>query len=197
MTDGAVAQGPVRRLVDPQAVAVAAQVLMVLRLVAVLVVAVTGGPRSAVFPLLALAVGPLVIADVVVSARWFWRCRSNGEVLAPGAHKYSVGGALAAWLFAVPGFWVLRRALSDLWRSSGAPAGEWLVNAFTVCLLVRLVGILVESASGAGALGYSAFDLVALSVQTGLDLVLVRALTARQRAMTPPLPTAEPLGATA
>ncbi|MFH8473594.1 DUF4328 domain-containing protein [Streptomyces sp. NPDC018000] len=90
----------------------------------------TGGPDS---PWVAKAVplpGMLQVACWISFLFWFYRCRCNAEVLAPGTHKYSPAFALGAWIIPLAMWWLPRRITLDIRRAGGPPLDVWLINAW-------------------------------------------------------------------
>ncbi|MFF3069699.1 DUF4328 domain-containing protein [Kitasatospora sp. NPDC057936] len=137
---GALGQGVVA---DPRPLALTAQAVLVLFAVAQVMSDLTTGTGARMFPDAILFEMPLFLGTTVVFLCWLRRCRLNAEVFAPGAHKYSEGGAVGVWLIPVFNAWASRRVMLDIWRANGPAGAAWTVNAWWATWIVKMVGISV------------------------------------------------------
>ncbi|MET7935136.1 DUF4328 domain-containing protein [Streptomyces sp. NPDC005322] len=83
--------------------------------------------------------GLVALPTVVVWAIWFRRLRLNGEVFAPGQHRFSSGWAAGSWFTPVVNFWFPKQIANDIWRAS-SPHGphhvrRGLLNGWWVTFL--------------------------------------------------------------
>ncbi|MFD7903966.1 DUF4328 domain-containing protein [Kitasatospora sp. NPDC059747] len=137
---------------------------------------------SRVFPAAILFEMPLFLATVVAFLCWLRRCRLNAETFAPGTHKYSVGAAVGASLVPVLNTWAPRRVMLDLWRANGSTGATWVINAWWVTWLAKMIGISAYVvADPNGNLNNPVVMFINVAA-AALTIVMVEQITAAQRA---------------
>ncbi|MEU8618416.1 DUF4328 domain-containing protein [Streptomyces sp. NPDC048623] len=125
----AAVRGPRYRFRDPKGPALVVQCLIATWALADIAVIVTG--KDSPFGEDADALlGGLQIACWGAFLFWFYRCRCNAEVLAPGTHKYAPAFALGSWIIPLGMWWLPRRIMLDIRRAGGPPLDVWLINAW-------------------------------------------------------------------
>ncbi|MEV7560897.1 DUF4328 domain-containing protein [Streptomyces sp. NPDC089795] len=124
-------RGPRFRFRNPIGPALVVQSLIATQALADVYIIATGGEDS---PWLADDMVPfpavLQVSCWIAFLVWFFRVRSNAEVLAPGSHKYPVGFAIGAWAIPLAMWWLPRRIALDVRRAGGPPRDAWLINAW-------------------------------------------------------------------
>ncbi|MFI9366745.1 DUF4328 domain-containing protein [Kitasatospora sp. NPDC053057] len=135
------------------------------------------------FYLTAQVTEPLFLAAAVVFLMWFWRCRVNAEVLAPGRHSYSSGMAVGSWF--IPGlmWWAPWRVALDVWRASGAVGGSPLVNAWWIAWLVKSVGVSAYMVLDLRGDPNAPWTVAVNSVAAVLAVIVIRRVSTAQSAM--------------
>ncbi|MFF3837429.1 DUF4328 domain-containing protein [Streptomyces sp. NPDC001930] len=127
----AAVRGPRFRFRNPIGPAVVVQSLIAAQALADVYIIATGGKDS---PWLAedMVAFPAIlqVSCWIAFIVWFFRVRSNAEVLAPGSHKYPVGFAIGAWAIPLAMWWVPRRIALDIHRAGGPARDAWLINAW-------------------------------------------------------------------
>lgn len=134
----AAASGKVK---DPQALAVATQVLIAAGVLVGAVLEAMPRGDAPVFRMMASATGPLDIATAVVFLCWFGRCRRNAEVFAPGRHTYAPERSITIWFVPVLMWWAPRRATLDIWRAGGGAGSAWVIDAWWTAWLACTAGV--------------------------------------------------------
>ncbi|PYC76996.1 hypothetical protein C7C46_20565 [Streptomyces tateyamensis] len=173
------------QLTDPQSLAAAAQILVVVDTLLDLAYAVTtgtGGPL--LVPLARLQLPGLLTAGVVFLI-WFWRCHTNIRALAPERLTFSPGTAVVVWFVPIVCLWQPRQAIMDLARATGGVSTR-LVNAWWAAWLTQLLGRpALTFAFGLAGYRGSATPWLALADTAAAALVIpmIRQITAAQRAL--------------
>ncbi|MFG2822190.1 DUF4328 domain-containing protein [Kitasatospora sp. NPDC048365] len=169
-------------VVDPGSAAVAAQAVIAAYTVAQLAVGLAGGTRAGFFAAYVPVGLVLMVGSAVLFLRWFSRCRHNAQAFDPAGHRFGPGLAVGGWFIPLANLWIPYRVTLDIWRASGPRGGEWLLNAWWVAWLAKTLGAAVLMQTQAHPNGYSAFDRIAGVVAGVLAVLMIRTLTARQRA---------------
>ncbi|WP_395292320.1 DUF4328 domain-containing protein [Kitasatospora hibisci] len=165
---------------DPRELAAGLQVAVGGELALQLALTATGGTRGPLAwarPLLAL----FVLIACTVMLCWLRRCRLNAQALAPDAHRYSPGFAVAGWFIPVAMWWIPRRVVLDVRRASGLGGRTWLVEGWWWTRLAKIPVAVALGVSGTTSGYMLAPQFVPFNVVSAILLVLtVREITAAQ-----------------